>query len=577
MRLSLKIFLMTFAVLMTTFFTTFAVIETLLPRLYAREFRRDYDQLMATLQHELINELQGELTFQIDHMIEVGMSLERVEEELTHWINFYEQECLELDLWQDWRDSEFMISTIEELHSCEIALWEIDFLGRLREGILIETEHFLMQIPMEWFHFRKMREHHQQYGSIPYLIVERTLNNFATTNNVRIWVWDIPAGTIDELGETLFYIEGRSADFITILDDTELGVREQRFHDPATGGFAIAISGTFQPAYRVLNIISALQRQLLLVMFFVSLVISLLFSRYLAHPIVALSTESKKLRKLQFDENLKIKRRDEIGDLSSNLNFMSYELKRTLDLLQDANEKLRKEMEKEREQERQRRNLFTSISHELKTPITILKGEIGGMIDEVGDYKDRDAYLGSAYKWTETLEKLVSEILTITRLEGEKMHLEMKQLVLGELVEEIIQEHMPLANNQGVQIEKIILPDVVIQADESQLKMAISNVINNAIFYSGPNEQVFVKLQKVNDFAMLLVTNTGVQIEQEALENLFNPFYRIDKSRNRHTGGSGLGLFIVKNILELHGFEYGIENVENGVQFTVKIPTEVKF
>ena len=555
---------------MMTFTASFAVIEFLLPRLYVREFRQDYDQLMTDLQYELINELHEELTFQISHMLEVGMSLERAQEELRYLIQLYEQECLgRVFLYED---LEFLLNNIEILQPCDLAFLEqIYFLFRIIERAWWETEHFYGHAQMQWFHFKQMRDHHQQYGSLPYLIVERTLNNFAMTNNVRIWVWDIPAGT-SELGETLFYIEGRSADFMTILDDTELGIREQRFHEGTTGGFAIAISGTFQPAYRVLNIISTLQRQLWIVMAFVALIISLLFSRYLAHPIVRLSEESKKLRNLKFEESPEIRRRDEIGDLSSNLNFMSYELKRTLDLLQDANEKLKLEMEREREQERQRRNLFTSISHELKTPITILKGEIGGMIDGVGAYKDRNVYLESAYGWTETLEKLVSEILTISRLEGEKMFLNLTPLNISALLTEICHTHQALADSREIALSLDLHANLMTHADESQLQIALSNVINNAIFYTKPNHVVEVILKREDKFAKLMVINEGAHIDEDELENLFNPFYRLDKSRNRHTGGSGLGLFIVKNILELHDFEYGIENIETGVRFTIKMP-----
>ena len=563
---------------MATFFATFAAIEYLLPRLYRREFVSEYDQLMVELESELINELQIGLTFQTDELAEVSMSLERAMDELAFFIHFYDQNCLEWGLWGErHEDLESLISNFEMLDPCEVAILEINFLSRLVESISAETENWTLREhePMVWFHFKQMRDHHEQYGSIPYLVIERILNNFATTNNVRIWVWDIPAGT-RELGETLFYIEGRSAEmeFMTRIDETEIGVREQRFYDPLTGGFAIAVSGTFQPAYRVLTIISTLQQQLLIVIFFVSLIVSSLFSYYLARPIVALSTKSKKLRKLQFDEHLQIKRRDEIGDLSDNLNFMSCELKNALDELQAANEKLKKEMEREREQERQRRNLFTSISHELKTPITILKGEIGGMIDQVGTYKDRDTYLESAYGWTETLEKLVSEILTISRLEGEKMRLDLSTINISALLTKLCQTHQVLADNQKITFNQQLDPYLMIKADEAQLQIAISNVINNAIFYTQFGYEVDVVLKQEEAFAVLVVTNSGVHIAQDELKNLFNPFYRLDKSRNRHTGGSGLGLFIVKNILELHGFFYGIENIERGIRFTIKMPLE---
>lgn len=405
--------------------------------------------------------------------------------------------------------------------------------------------------------------------------IKEIVDHYATTYNMSITVWEI-LPVSEQLGDVIHHVDGRGLE-TDPLDSHRFGnhsVAWEQFnsYEPETGGFAVSVTGTFQPAIRVLTIISTLQTQILIVMFFVSIAISVLFSRYLARPIVQLSEESKKLRKLKFDEKLRIHRRDEIGDLSSNLNFMSYELKNALDDLQEANEKLKEEMEREREQERQRRNLFTSISHELKTPITILKGEIGGMIDKVGAYKDRDTYLASAYNWTEALEKLVAEVLTISRLEGEKMRLNVTQINISVLMAEICHTHKTLAYNQQLSFDQLLDSDLTIKADKSQLQIAISNVINNAIFYTLPGKSVTARLKKMDQFATLIVTNTGAHIKEEDLKNLFDPFYRVDKSRNRHTGGSGLGLFIVKNILELHDFDYLIKNVEDGVCFTIKMP-----
>ena len=487
-RLSVKIFLLTFAVLMSTFVVSFSVIENLLPRLYQREFFTEFDQLII----ELEREIRG--------------------------IEFYEIE------------GEGMFSLDSD-----------------NQGVV----------------------------SFPPVVAD-IVTYYAITYNMSITVWEIEPVTA-WLGEIIYEIDGRKASIHqeesqAVHGNLVVSPGQMNFYTYEAGGFAISAQGTFQPAERVLAIITSLQSQVLIVMFFVSLAISMLYSFYLARPIVRLSHESEKLRKLEFDEGLKINRRDEIGDLSSNLNFMSFELKNALDDLQKANKKLKEEMEREREQERQRRNLFTSISHELKTPITVLKGEIGGMIDKVGVYKDRDVYLGSAYGWTETLEKLVAEILTIARLEGENMRLDFTHINISELLTEVCKTYQTLADNQNITVYTDLNTELIIRADESQIKIAISNIISNAIFYTKFGEAVDIRFEKIDEFAVLTVINRGAFIAEDDLINIFEPFYRIDKSRSRHTGGSGLGLFIVKNIFDLHGFEYGIENVEAGVRFMVKMP-----
>ena len=538
---------------MTTFIASFMLIENLLPTLYRREFYADYERLMIDLEQQLTEQLRQNL--------EAGIELQIVEEWAISgddFANWYEIYCLD--------------PNIEELAISDEELYFItDQCLLFNDGLEIMYENSTFDI--QWFHLRAMRDHALVHDSTLFWEAFDIFSHFASVNNVKVIVWDIKAHT-EQLGDILIEIDGREegAQAMTLLGNEEIAVRQRNYYNPDTGGFAIALTGTFQPAYRVLNIISMLFVQILIGIFFISIAISAIFSRYLARPIVQLSEESKKLTKLEFAENMKINRRDEIGNLSRNLNFMSDKLKNTLEDLQDANDKLKKEMERERQQERQRRNLFTSISHELKTPITILKGEVGGMIDQVGDYKDRDTYLDSAYGWIETLEKLVSEILTISKLEGEKMRLDLTQLDLSALLTKIYHTHQPLADNQEILFNKQIEAEIMIQADESQLKIAVANIINNAIYYTQPGNSANVELKQEDKLAKLIVTNKGAHIDEEDLKNLFDPFYRVDKSRNRYTGGSGLGLFIVKNILELHGFEYTITNVEDGVRFVICAP-----
>ena len=541
---------------MTTFYISFAVIENVLPQLYHQEFLNEF----AELEQELLVKLERELSAELDRAIEVSNRMRmrnfRIsDDETLEWWGWDRNYCLIVDE-SEFETSEAFIDWYDLHCSADmVILAELDW-ERVR-----------------WYDLRTMKYHYLRYGSTPFQTAQQVFRDFAMTHNLKITVRAIEPDTA-WLAEVIFQVDGRGLEDHVLLElgDVEITSLQTNRYDYEFGGFALVAEGTFQPAYRVLNIIFALQQQILIAIFFVSILIATLFSLYLARPIVRLSKESKKLSELEFDESLKINRRDEIGTLSSNLNFMSYKLKHTLDDLQTANERLKREMEREREQERQRRNLFASISHELKTPITILKGEIGGMIDQVGAYKDRDSYLESAYGWTETLEKLVSEILTISRLEGEKMRLNLVEFDISALLTEICHTHQSLADNQKISFEQEIDTKLMIKADESQLQIAISNVINNAIFYTQPDHVVAVVLKREEKFATLVVTNTGAHIMEDELKNLFDPFYRVDKSRNRHTGGSGLGLFIVKNILELHGFEYGIENIEEGVQFVIKMP-----
>lgn len=304
----------------------------------------------------------------------------------------------------------------------------------------------------------------------------------------------------------------------------------------------------------------------------ISLVVSVVYAHYLARPIVRISKISRKMSTLDLSDSYEIKRTDEIGELVYNLNDMSEKLEKALIDLQEANIQLQEDMERERKQEKQRGDLFTSISHELKTPMMILKGELEGMIHKVGVYQDRDTYLQQAYERLESMERLVHEILTISQLEMKSIQLSFQKENMSTLVNEVCRKHEILADSRSVAMICFCEEQLYGRADKLQLQSAISNIINNAIFYSQSGEVVHIQLVKSDEMGILTVENSGAHIEEEDLDRLFEPFYRTEKSRNRHTGGSGLGLFIVKSMLDLHQFHYSIHNSEEGVVFKVTFP-----
>lgn len=327
-------------------------------------------------------------------------------------------------------------------------------------------------------------------------------------------------------------------------------------HDKYGPLYRFEIETSLKPIQRVNDIIGSIIPYLLSLIIIISIGVAFIYSRYLAKPIVSISQISQKMRQLDWSERCNIERTDEIGDLAYNLNEMAEKLEKALSDLQ--------------EEMRQRNDLFTAVSHELKTPITVLKGELLGMLDNVGAYKNRDHYLQHAYETTESMERLVHEILTVSRIKG--IQLDFHRLNISELVNKICQSHEDLATSRSVALICYCEEEIQGLADEMQLKKAISNIINNAIFHSPAGEIVTIQLVKVANMGVLTVENSGVQISMAELDQLFQPFYRTDKSRNRHTGGSGLGLFIVKSILDLHNFYYGIDNNEDSVVFTVKFP-----
>lgn len=205
-------------------------------------------------------------------------------------------------------------------------------------------------------------------------------------------------------------------------------------------------------------------------------------------------------------------RSDEIGQLAGSLNEMSAQLSAALESLQSANEQLQSDIEKERRQERQRIDFFTSVSHELKTPITIIKGELEGMIYKVGEYKDRDAYLKHALKTVTDMEILVKDILSAARMGGSDFQLLREKVDMTHLVERCCRKVKGITEDKKIKMFSHLQQNVFYNGDERLLQQAVSNIINNAVIYSP--EQAEVELSD----AMLTVHNMGVHIKDEDLE-----------------------------------------------------------
>ncbi|MEJ9242933.1 ATP-binding protein, partial [Bacillus cereus] len=265
---------------------------------------------------------------------------------------------------------------------------------------------------------------------------------------------------------------------------------------------------------------------------------------------------------------------DELGELSNSLNDMSINLQQAMFDLKKANEQLKNDIEKEREIETKRREFFAIVAHELKSPLTVMKGYLEGMIYNIGPYQNRDQYLKKNHQIIESMEQLVREILSVSKLEQHTFKLKVEKVNLSKLIGTITKDLEFFASQKNIEIIKEIDFGLAIYTDCALLEKACKNIVHNAVMYSPHNEKVYIKLSedsKQSQIEMQII-NTGVNIKDEEIQQIFKPFYRIEKSRNRNTGGNGLGLYIVKQILETLDIKYSIKNMEHSVQFCMSIP-----
>lgn len=313
-----------------------------------------------------------------------------------------------------------------------------------------------------------------------------------------------------------------------------------------------------------------------IIILIVSLVTAFIYSRMVTKPVVKISRTAKKITEMSLDVKCDVDSSDEIGSLALSLNELAYNLSITLNNLEDANLKLQEDIEKERKNEISRRAFFVAVSHELKTPITIIKGQLEGMIYNIGMYKDRDTYLKHSFKVVDTMEDMVREILDISRMESSGFKLNEVEINMGSLIHQSIQNYSILAKNKDIDIICNIEKNIYSFVDIKLMKKAISNIINNSIKHSQNGALVNIDFYNDNECGVLEVENSNEFICEADMDNIFNPFYRVDKSRSRQSGGSGLGLYIIKIIFDMHRIKYKIENTSKGVKFTAIFPAVLK-
>lgn len=303
----------------------------------------------------------------------------------------------------------------------------------------------------------------------------------------------------------------------------------------------------------------------------VSVLTSLFYAHFITRPIVRLSGISQKLSELDFRWRCRERRTDEIGTLARNLDELADRLSQSLQELRSANDALQKDVEREQRLERAQRDLFSAVSHELKTPITIMKGQLGGMLDRIGVYADRDKYLARSLAVANQMEGLVQELLTVSRMErggGRSM----VPVELIALIQNCLQEYEELFRQKGQRTLAELPPEIWIEGDPVLLKKALGSLLSNAALYSPDGIRVTIAAWEEEDKAVLTIENEGAQIAPELLPHLFEPFFRGDPSRNRQTGGSGLGLYLVQKIAQWHGGACRIQNAEKGVCAALVLP-----
>lgn len=300
----------------------------------------------------------------------------------------------------------------------------------------------------------------------------------------------------------------------------------------------------------------------------VSTLLVIWISNRITKPILELANISERMKHLDFDAKYTGTDKTEISILGNNINELSETLETTISELKTANNELLKDIEKKDKVDEMRKEFLSNVSHELKTPIALIQGYAEGLKEGINsDEESREFYCDVIIDEANKMNIMVKKLLTLNQLEFGNDVVNMERFDIAALIKNYIASSDILLKQKEISVRMEDNEAVYAWGDEFKVEEVFMNYFSNAINYAMGDKIIDVKIQRTGQKIRVSVFNTGNPIPQESIEHLWEKFYKVDKARTREYGGSGIGLSIVKAIMESMNQEYGVTNYENGVEF----------
>ena len=291
-------------------------------------------------------------------------------------------------------------------------------------------------------------------------------------------------------------------------------------------------------------------------------------SKRITKPLLELTEISRRMSNLDFEARYEGGGEDEIGTLGQNFNKMSEELEHTISELKTANNELQEDIEQKKQIDEMRKEFLSNVSHELKTPIALIQGYAEGLKECINDdAESREFYCDVIMDESAKMNNMVKKLLSLNQLEFGNDQTAMERFDLTDLVRGVVQSAQLLADQKGAQISFPQDEPVYVWGDEFKVEEVVTNYVSNALNHVDGDMKIEVKMRRRDNHVRLSVFNTGRPIPEEDLDKIWIKFYKVDKARTREYGGSGIGLSIVKAIMEGMHQKFGVVNYDNGVEF----------
>ena len=316
-----------------------------------------------------------------------------------------------------------------------------------------------------------------------------------------------------------------------------------------------------------------------LVIIVLSGIIIIFVSKRFAEPISELEEIATKMSHLDFSTKYEPRDvDDEINNLGKSINTMSYELEKTIKQLKKNNTELEKDIEEKAKIDEMRKQFISDVSHELKTPIALIQGYAEGLQENINtDEESRKFYVDVILDEANKMDNLVKKLLELMKLEYKTREFNNNNFDIVELIREVIRKSKVMIEEEKLEIRFDANQKAIVNADEFYIEQVVTNYLTNAIKNIeeiNGEKYIEIKINEVDDKIRISIFNTGKNIAIEDLSRIWNRFYKVDTSRNRESGGSGIGLAFVKAIMNNYQNKYGVDNKINGVEFYFELDKE---
>ncbi len=408
------------------------------------------------------------------------------------------------------------------------------------------------------------------------------LSDFENKNNVSIDLYDNSDNYIYEgsgsfvSGKKLMVVsrtENEDGSYFNILQEEDSTTQYILYGKDFENGYHIEITSQKDVIKENASIATTVTTVIAIIALLLSIVYISGYAKRFTKPIIKITDTANKMSNLDFSQKCEVKRNDEIGVLSESINKLSRSLDTALTELKTTNEQLTLDIEKERNLDKMRQDFISSASHELKTPIAIIRGYAEGLkmnIDEndAGLNEYCDIIMSEADK----MNALVLNLLEVSHYSSGVKTVNKEEFNLTEFISNYLKTVRPIFNEKGINAEFIDEnKNLYAFADVMKIERVLSNYISNACSHIANEKEIKIYVKDMNEKYRVCVFNSGSYIEEKDKDNIFNSFYRADKAHSRAEGRFGLGLSIVKSIMDLHECSCGFENLTNGVEFWFEI------